>query len=62
MNCLWCHNPESQSFHKEILYNREKCTVCRQCQRKCTQEAIEFSGGATYPIKIDVLLPLTQQW
>lgn len=45
LNCLWCHNPESQNFRQEILYNREKCTLCGQCQRRCPRGAIQIAGG-----------------
>ena len=24
LECKWCHNPESQSYQAEIMYNKEK--------------------------------------
>ncbi|WP_333870650.1 trans-4-hydroxy-L-proline dehydratase activase [Desulforamulus putei] len=41
LRCLWCHNPESQSFNKEILFNPEKCTGCGQCRQRCPRGAIQ---------------------
>lgn len=35
MKCLWCHNPESQSFKPQLSFNAEKCTDCLECVRAC---------------------------
>ena len=35
LHCLWCHNPESQSFEKEILFNSDQCTLCGRCAAVC---------------------------
>lgn len=32
LNCLWCHNPESQNMRKEILFYKNKCTGCGRCK------------------------------
>ncbi|MGL5329990.1 MAG: 4Fe-4S binding protein, partial [Peptostreptococcaceae bacterium] len=40
LSCTWCHNPESQSYHKDVLYNEEKCVKCESCLRVCPQNAI----------------------
>lgn len=45
LSCVWCHNPESQSFEKEMLWDSEKCTLCGRCAAKCGQGALEVSGG-----------------
>lgn len=37
LRCLWCHNPESQSFKPELLFNGEKCTLCGRCTVVCPQ-------------------------
>ncbi len=31
LRCRWCHNPESQSFEKEILFYKDKCKSCGRC-------------------------------
>ena len=41
LRCRWCHNPESQSPEKEILFYREKCTGCGRC-RDLTAEDDDF--------------------
>ena len=35
MRCLWCHNPESQSYLPEIGYYRAKCVGCGACVSAC---------------------------
>ena len=40
LECIWCHNPESQEYNKEVLYNEEKCLRCETCIKKCPNNAI----------------------
>lgn len=35
MRCQWCHNPETISFEKEILFYPEKCIGCGMCEEGC---------------------------
>ena len=35
LRCLWCHNPERQSFEKELMFSDEKCVGCGSCSRFC---------------------------
>lgn len=35
LHCLWCHNPESQSFKAEVLFNESKCHYCGSCGNVC---------------------------
>lgn len=32
LHCVWCHNPETQSNKKELLYYKNKCIGCRACE------------------------------
>lgn len=45
LKCKWCHNPETQSFKKQILTNKEKCTGCMSCILACPNEAIRMEEG-----------------
>lgn len=45
LKCVWCHNPETQSFHKQILTNREKCVGCGSCEKVCPTKAISMVDG-----------------
>jgi len=40
LSCLWCHNPESQSFKQELFFLDEKCTNCGACGNICANHSI----------------------
>lgn len=43
LSCLWCSNPESQSFKPQLAYNRNKCITlseCLRCGEICTAGAL----------------------
>ena len=44
LSCKWCHNPESQSFEKELLFHADRCTGCGACSAACGQGAISMDG------------------
>jgi pyruvate formate lyase activating enzyme len=31
LQCLWCHNPESQAFAPQLAYDAARCTSCAAC-------------------------------
>lgn len=35
LNCLWCHNPESQKMMKELIFVPTRCKACGACTRVC---------------------------
>ncbi len=43
LSCMWCSNPESQSFKPQLAYNKNKCITvseCVRCGEVCTAGAI----------------------
>ncbi len=40
MHCAWCHNPETLSTHREILYLPSKCIHCGRCVEACPEHHI----------------------
>lgn len=40
--CSWCHNPESQSYQKELMFHTNLCTGCKACIDVCSQKAIQY--------------------
>lgn len=45
LRCVWCHNPETQSYKKQPLYNKEQCVGCRSCEMACPHKAIHEENG-----------------
>ena len=45
LKCIWCHNPESQNLSKEVLYDKNKCTLCENCVKTCQNNAIEINNN-----------------
>lgn len=43
LSCVWCHNPESQSQEREILYRANRCLRCGACAEACPQHAIHIN-------------------
>ena len=41
LRCLWCHNPESLSFEKQVAFFREKCISCGACRSERNEAAAE---------------------
>lgn len=50
LRCLWCHNPEGLSRHRETTFDPRLCIGCRACLESCTHEGHEFGpqGEHTY--------------
>lgn len=51
LHCMWCHNPETISTKKEIMFRPEKCICCGRCLEVCPDsyrikdEKIDFQRG-----------------
>lgn len=44
LSCIWCHNPETQDYRKQFMWNREKCTECGECAGACPSGAVSMDG------------------
>ncbi|MBN1944783.1 MAG: glycyl-radical enzyme activating protein [Bradymonadales bacterium] len=40
LSCAWCHNPESISPERQVVWNRVHCLCCGTCVALCPQEAL----------------------
>lgn len=47
LRCAWCHNPETQSVHREILFYQSKCILCKACVA-CPVGAHSFAEGHSF--------------
>lgn len=45
LSCVWCHNPETQNYGREIMYDNERCTGCQSCVKACQKSAIREKDG-----------------
>ena len=41
LRCKWCHNPESFSFEKEILFDHDICKNCGICTSLCDANILQ---------------------
>jgi pyruvate formate lyase activating enzyme len=45
LHCLWCHNPESQSFQPQIAFKADRCQHCMACVGVCPSGAQHEEQG-----------------
>jgi pyruvate formate lyase activating enzyme len=43
LSCVWCHNPEGISPHRQKMYARRKCIGCRSCVGECPNGALKLT-------------------
>lgn len=48
LHCRWCHNPETQKGHPEILFSRTQCVSCGACEAICGQSAQRMMPERTF--------------
>lgn len=48
LSCKWCHNPETQSYKKRILFYSERCTGCGMCVEACPNNAITIENRKAF--------------
>lgn len=45
LKCVWCHNPETQRYNKEVQFDLSKCQSCGSCVNICTGKALHMEDG-----------------
>lgn len=50
LHCKWCHNPESQSFAKQMMFYKDRCTACGKCREVCPNhlKSCNFCGRCEF--------------
>lgn len=48
LRCAWCHNPESQEAHPELMYFSSLCVRCGRCAAVCPAGCHEFSADGSH--------------
>jgi pyruvate formate lyase activating enzyme len=44
LNCWWCHNPESQRYGPLLVFWKDRCIGCGDCERICPEHAVSVAG------------------
>lgn len=61
LKCQWCHNPEGQSFERQVLRSPNGCIGCGSCQRTgmseesialCPQHLLRMCGEDLTPAQL----------
>lgn len=45
MSCVWCHNPETQNYDRQVMHDKERCAGCQSCLKACPNGAIHEADG-----------------
>lgn len=48
LSCWWCHNPESRSEKRDLLYRRLLCVGCGECVEACPERARSMDGDGVH--------------
>lgn len=48
LQCVWCHNPETQRRGREMALDPSKCDACGHCVPSCPAGALEIRGGRVW--------------
>ena len=46
LRCIWCHNPDTLSFDKELVFYSNRCVGCGACAAVCPTDGI----GVNYQV------------
>jgi len=47
LRCLWCQNPEAMKFENELVFSKERCILCGECQNACPNGAIVINDSVS---------------
>jgi pyruvate formate lyase activating enzyme len=56
LRCLWCSNPESQSFSPQLMVFEHLCTGCGRCAEVCPSGAVVTRNGQTFNRDMDLCI------
>jgi len=45
VKCKWCHSPHSWRKYSPVLLNKERCSLCGNCESVCENDVHRISNG-----------------
>lgn len=45
LKCVWCHNPETQNYNRQLSCDIERCAGCGRCEQVCPDQAVSMTDG-----------------
>ncbi len=56
LKCGWCHNPETISYEKQLMFRTEDCVGCGSCETGCKEKAISLRDNKAQTNATDCVL------
>jgi pyruvate formate lyase activating enzyme len=44
LRCKWCHSPESRDLKPQLIFMRDRCTMCGKCAEVCDKGVHKLDG------------------
>jgi pyruvate formate lyase activating enzyme len=45
LDCIWCHNPESNKAQPQLFFHAERCQLCGSCVAVCSQQVHSITNS-----------------
>ena len=45
LDCIWCHNPESNKAQPQLFFHAERCQLCGSCEAVCSQQVHSITNS-----------------
>lgn len=62
LRCIWCHNPEGLSPHRELFVKTNGCKNCGLCRRPCNHPECKDIGRCVHICPNDLISIAGTEW
>lgn len=56
LDCVWCHNPESKRYSRQLGYLEKTCIRCGRCEEICPQKVHHISEDGVHTVNFSACL------